>query len=181
MKSYRIAIASLLLMATDPLHAQTTSRQEARVRFVTNSALTNIYKYDDDECKTGEQELGRISNYLLLMNPGPPLKKMGMPLWEFKEDAATELRVATTRRFHGMMDSTKHKRRCAIAFSIDFKAGQDYEVLYDYSGIANVSTCDVKVFLLDGTKGSVRRVLHPLVPKKNPEGCRHAFDKTRWF
>ncbi len=175
-----IAVWALSLMISYLLQGQTCAAgNEARVRFVTTiNGVTTVYKYDDDECKQGEEELARLKNGLLLMNPGPPLKKMGMPLWEFHENAATELPVAAGR-FHGMIDSANWNIRCGVPFSFDFKEGRDYEVVYDLP--PRGGSCTVKIFLLEGNKGSARRTIQPVPPRKDPEACRHAFRKTRLF
>src|SRR5262245_21412892 len=100
----RIAVCVVSLMVSYLLQGrESVAGNEARVRFVTTGNLTILRKYDDDECKKGEQELARLRNGFLLANPGPPLQKIGMPLWEFHENAATELPVATGKRFHGML------------------------------------------------------------------------------
>jgi hypothetical protein len=177
----RIAVCVLSLMVSYLLQGQQClAGNEARVRFVTTTgSLTLIHKYDDDECKKGEQELARLRNGFLLANPGPPLKKLGMPLWEFHENAATELPVAAGKRFHGMFYATKGNVKCGIPFSFDFKEGRDYEVVYDFPGIA--ANCTVKIFVLEGNKGSVRRTVQPVLPHRNPETCRPAFSKPRLF
>jgi len=176
----RIAVCVVSLMVSYLLQGrESVAGNEARVRFVTTGNLTILRKYDDDECKKGEQELARLRNGFLLANPGPPLQKIGMPLWEFHENAATELPVATGKRFHGMFYSYKGDLKCGIPFSFDFREGRDYEVVYDFPNI--VAKCAVKIFLLEGNKASVRRTVQPVLPHRNPEACRHAFDKPRLF
>ena len=177
----RTAVCVLSLMVSCLLQGQQCfAGDEARVRFVTTAdSLTLLHRYDDDECKNGEQELARLKNGFLLVNPGPSLKKIGMPLWAFHDNAATELPVAAGKRFHGLFYAWRRNVKCGIPFSFDFKAGRDYEVVYDFPG--PTANCTAKIFVLEGSKGSVRRTIQPVAPHRNPEACRPAFSRMRLF
>lgn len=96
-------LAALILLAgcVPTLSHEPESGPRARVRFSTDSpGVTFIYQYRDVDCKQDELELGRLRNGICLLCSG---KRLGMPLWNYHNNAAKEIYVTAGTMFYGLM------------------------------------------------------------------------------
>lgn len=157
-------------------YEEPTSGPRARVRFaVLNPSLTVLYRYDDEKCN-GEAEWMRLrAGTLLTGNP----KRLGMPLWEYHENAAKEVYVTSGKRFYGMMtteyQSGMYKHRCGVPFAFDLEDGKDYEVVFKTG-----ASCSATVSRLEDRGGQPTRVAIPPVTRFS-EACRNAALRTRLY
>lgn len=109
---------------------QTGSR--ARVRFVTDTVSPSVLRvYDGDDCSGAEQEWMRLRVGVLLTGS---VKRLGMPLWSYHDNAAKEVYVSTnkpiTAIFWGTESAGNYFYQCGVPFKASFQEGKDYEVKY---------------------------------------------------
>ncbi|MDD2989679.1 MAG: hypothetical protein PHI64_12050 [Zoogloea sp.] len=124
------------LTYTEP---QTGSR--ARVRFVTDTASPSVLKvYDGDDCSGAEHEWMRLRVGALLRGS---VKRLGMPLWNYHDNAAKEVYVSNDKPLYAMfwgneIEGSIHYQ-CGVPLKIQFQENKDYEVRYRW----NRSQCTV--------------------------------------
>jgi hypothetical protein len=110
---------------------QTGSR--ARVRFVTDGKDPSVLTvYDGDDCSGEERHWMILRNGVLLTSS---LKRLGMPLWNYHDNAAKEVYVSTDKPltaifWGGESVGNYYHYSCAVPFTARFKEGKDYEVKY---------------------------------------------------
>ena len=139
-------------------YQEPTAGPKARVRFVTTSkGSTDLRVYDDANCTqngTVWMDLSERSRF------GGQLKKLGMPLWNYHENAAKEVYVAANKPIYGMffgheyMGSTTYV--CAVPFSFTFSENADYEV--KYQGGATMCSVSIAQILRAGNNWSLTEV-----------------------
>ena len=186
MTRYGIGFFVLALSACNTLsYTEPTSGERARVRFATtSSSITVLFSYDDAQCQANEQEMMRLRDGFLI-NASP--KRVGMPLWEFNDNAAKEVYVSASRPFNAMIKAQTQKgagyngtylyqewTSCAVPFSIALQPDHDYELKLDEGQCALVAS-----ELIRAGDGYTRTPVAVQVNKN--EGCRAAFDKTRVY
>lgn len=115
-------------------YVEPTAGDRARVRFVTESPDPTVLRvYDDPDCAGTEHEWMRLRvGPLLTSSP----KRLGMPLWNYHENAAKEVYVSVdkpiTAIFWGTEVAMGYGRgthySCGVPFTAAFQKGKDYEV-----------------------------------------------------
>lgn len=117
-------------------YLEPTSGPRARVRFVTDlGGQTILYSYDDSDCSVNEKTLLN-----LVINPDPIIpiknetKRLGLPLWDYKDFEAKELYVVANRQtnglFYGSGQAVRWVYECIAPFRYSFQENRDYEVKF---------------------------------------------------
>lgn len=137
MRSLILAVAtSVFVVGCSTLTYQDpTSGPRARVRFVTDSNEVSVLRtYGDENCSTGEVEWLRLRNGFLL-NSSP--KRLGIPLWNYHDNAAKELYVEANKTITGLFqggETTGMKiYRCGTPFTFLFQENFEYEVFFKWA------------------------------------------------
>lgn len=107
----------------------------ARVRFVTTSVSpTVLTTYEDTSCTKNETEWMRlrVGSLALMRNS---TKKLGIPLWDYHDNAAKEVFVNVTKELNGMFLGAERLNdgwtfSCAVPFNFKFTENNDYEVKF---------------------------------------------------
>lgn len=154
----------------------------ARVRFVTDSNEISVLRtYGDKDCSTNEVEWLRLRNGMLV-NSSP--KRLGMPLWNYHDNAAKEIFVEANKQIYGLFqggETTALKfYLCGTPFSYSFQEGADYEVRFKWAP----KECRVTVAqIVDGSNGMELRELAAFSNQINEtnKGCLTAFKKPRLY
>lgn len=104
----------------------------------------------------------RLATHVLI-NSRP--KRLGIPLWEFHENAAKEVYFDTRQTLHAMTTGDRIasyssqgtiSEICAVPYSIRFEPGRDYEVALNVAA----GLCRVNVFeIVPGAEGAHRKPL----------------------
>jgi hypothetical protein len=115
----------------------------ARVRFVTTTEQPTILRaYDDPDCAKNETEWMRLETSDNLINTHP--KSLGMPLWDYKKNAAKEVYVVAARQMNAMFFGAEIGGpvgyTCATPFFYTFAEGRDYEVTFHWQPMNCVTT-----------------------------------------
>jgi hypothetical protein len=181
----RLAIAVVVagLGACSTLnHVEPTSGPIARVRFASDFEAVSVMRvYDDSNCEINEREWFRLRKGPLV-NSTPA--RLGLPAWDYHENAAKELRVLANKPIHGLFKVDAVVQRgigtaiqlCGIAFSYVFEEGKDYEVRFGGS----TQQCNAVVSQLSsGPYGAEQKQLTVLTNRSNSQGCAAAFRRTR--
>ena len=119
-------------------YVEPTSGDRARVRFVTDTSFPIILRvYDRPDCSGNEYEWMRLRNgYVVNSSP----KRLGMPLWNYHENAAKEVYVAVGKPLTGIFFGyeqlsalgVKHFYECGVYFNVEFQNYKDYEVSFEW-------------------------------------------------
>jgi hypothetical protein len=179
MKSLCIVLAALSLAGCATLsYQEPTQGPRARVRFVTNTGAIAILRvYDDANCTQNEAEWMRLRVGNIL---GSTPKKLGMPLWDYHDNAAKEIYVQAGKPVHALFSGSEANYQCGVPFSFTFQDSNDYEVKYQLDGLA----CSVTVAQLvrkgDGWSASQLGKFYNVVTEAN-RGCLAQFKKTRMY
>lgn len=154
----------------------------ARVRFVTDSNEISVLRtYGDKNCSTHESEWIRLRNGMLI-NSSP--KRLGMPLWNYHDNAAKEVYVEANKQIYALFqggETTSVKvYLCGTPFWYSFDDGADYEVRFKWAP----QECRVTVArIADGPTGPELREQAAFSNQLNEEnkGCLAAFKKPRLY
>jgi hypothetical protein len=161
------------------VYKEPDSGARARVRFVSElDGITVVRVYDDANCTTNENEWMRLKNGWLLNNHP---KRLGMPLWNYHENAAKEVYVDSSKPFNSLISGGEPGGvvySCGVPVAHSFKEGADYEVFYHWSRTA----CKVSIFELIATGSAFRKqevASFTNEANENNQGCVNAFKKPR--
>lgn len=181
----RIFLVLALLLSggcTSLSYTEPAEGPRARVRFATTtSAITVLRVYDDANCTQNETEWMRLRAGVL-MNSSP--KKLGLPLWNFHENAAKEVYVRANKDVHGMffgsqsMGTTTYS--CGVPFSYNFLDNSDYEVKF----IWGPSRCLVSISQITGAGSDASLKLVAMQDNRvtdSNRGCMDQFKKQRLY
>lgn len=189
MRVFLLAALSMILAGCVSMfsYKEPNSGLRARVRFVYAkphwSGVTVLRQYDDDSCRTNENEMMRLtsgSGPCLARNCGP--KRLGIPLWTYSGEAK-EVYVSSAKPFNGAffgpLDSSRHYS-CAVAFTIFFEESKDYEIIYSYTPTQSSNIwCSVKAYeIVESQTGHERHEIPVKINVSDP--CQKAFKKRRW-
>lgn len=161
-------------------YKEPSSGPMARVRFATNTnAVTVLRAYDDPDCKQNEEEWMRLLvNHVADSTP----RRLGLPLWNYHENAAKEVYVEAGRErtwlFKGQELGGGYAHICGVAVTFTFAEGKDYEVKFK----GEEKSCSVVIAEFRGTQQAPR--LQELARFDNRiddahQGCEEAFKKFR--
>ena len=166
----------------------------ARVRFAsTADRWVTLYSYDDEQCKTNEQEWMQLFGGYLFGSKTNPSLGMPLPLSLDYYPAGTvkEVYVVAGKPHHLMFQSARsgvgpeivtetyvtaskaplltQVYWCGTPFTMEFEEGKDYEIVFHFDGLS----CSVDVFNLAlNTQGQYHR--EGMVPKASDvEPCKH--------
>jgi hypothetical protein len=178
-------IALLLLTACSTLtYKEPLSGSRARVRFVTETKEISVVRtYDDASCSTNEEEMMRLRvGYLINSNP----KRLGLPLWDFHENAAKEVYVDASRPKYYLFSGdsidpqTNSIYSCAVAFAFPFEADKSYEVFLKW----HPQNCRIVISELQGQGSAASRVQLKTITNQltqETRDCYAQFAKTRLY
>lgn len=177
MRSIFLLVNVFLLSACSSIvYQEPMSGPRARVRFVTSfTGVALLRAYDDANCSSNEAEWMRLRNGKLF-NSTP--KRLGMPLWNYSENAAKEVYVDSTKQFNGLMQGSERGGEgiysCGVPFFFTFLENADYEVFFHWSP----KSCHITIAqLIDGTKGVEEKELKVFTNQITEinAGCMKAF------
>lgn len=139
---FSLPIALTISGCASITYVEPQSGPVAKVRFASNTSMPTIIRSYSSTACTGENEMMRLRNGFFL-NSEP--KKLGIPLWNYHENAAKEFFVSTNNEQIYMFESTEiiggRNRKCGVAVKQKFEAGKDYELSYSM----NNSNCYVVI------------------------------------
>lgn len=143
-----LAIVAPLFVASCStiVYQEPAAGPRARVRYVTDSNSVSVLRtYGDENCATNETEWMRLRNGMLL-NSSP--KRLGMPLWNYHDNAAKEIYVEANKPIHALFHGGETvgltTYACATPFSFSFNENTDYEVRFKWA----TKACGVSIFQL---------------------------------
>lgn len=181
------AVAPLLLLALSSCatltYVEPTTGSRARVRFATTSASISVLRsFGDDHCTTGEQEMLRLRNGPLAR---PEPKRLGMPLWDFNDNAAKEVYMPAGKQLNFLFGVNTASGGLAVAhfyfwtvrstgipFSVTFDGSKDYEIVLDEE------QGKIRAYELAGARDRPVRVPMSVTLNEN-EGCLKAIARER--
>ncbi|MFC5708203.1 hypothetical protein [Aeromonas eucrenophila] len=176
-------LASLSIAACSTLtYQEPQTGPLARVRFVTDSNQISVLRtYGDKNCTTNEVEWLRLRNGMMI-NSSP--KRLGMPLWNYHDNAAKEVFVEANKQIYGLFQGGETTALttylCGTPFSYSFQDGADYEVRFKWAP----QECRVTIAqIVDGPKGMELREQAAFSNQVNEtnKGCLAAFNKPRLY
>lgn len=156
-------------------YVQPTSGDRARVRFVTETSTLAVMKgYDGPDCSGEEREWMRLRVGPLITST---VTRLGMPLWEFHDNAAKEVYVATNKDLVALIWTEQGTLKCGVPVTYRFMPGQDYEVKYTSSG----RSCSVSISMIAARgDGHERRRVGTFDSTTSAyPGCYRQFARTR--
>lgn len=183
MRTQLLLAGLLLLSACSTLsYQEPTSGLRARVRFVSDlDAISVLQVYDGENCSGNETEWLRLKNGTLIHSTP---KKLGMPFWNYNDNAAKEVYVAANRQFNGLIKGDEMTGTavysCAVPVLFTFLDNTDYEVFFHWSR----TDCHVTVAqLIDDPAHSEKKEIRLFTNKADGinEGCKLAFRKQRAY
>ena len=127
-------------------YAEPTGDNTSKVRFATkNSDVVTVYEYDNRECQNERLILGLKNGWLAKSE----VKRKGIPLWDYHDNAAKELFVLAgiehTYMFRYSWQIGDRYERCAVPVHFTFEKGRDYELLHHL--------CFVTVYEIEDNNG----------------------------
>jgi hypothetical protein len=185
MRSLLISITIFVAGCAGLTYVEPTVGDRARVRFVTESPDPTVLRvYDGPDCSGEEHEWMRLRvGTLLTSSP----KRLGMPLWNYHENAAKEVYVHTDKPMTAIFWGTELAMgygggmhySCGVPFTAAFQKGKDYEVKL----VWNRTACDVvfsEITPEDGGSHSFK-VLKKFTnsASENTQGCLKHFKRFR--
>lgn len=172
----------LLASCSSIVYKEPVSGSRARVRFVSDlNAVSVLRVYDDADCTANETEWMRLKNgYLLNSSP----KKLGMPLWNYHDNAAKEVYVGTDKQLNALIkgdeQSGDYIYSCAVPFFYRFSENEDYEVYFHWSRTDCTVTISQFSTTPTGTEANKKEVFTNKPSTRNA-GCMSAFKKGRLY
>jgi hypothetical protein len=162
-------------------YVEPTSGNRARVRFVTDTVSPSTLKvYDGPDCSGAEHEWMRLRVGPLITGS---LKRLGMPLWNYHDNAAKEVYVATDKPlsaiFWGTENAGTMEYSCGVPFFATLQKDKDYEIRYRWAR----RECTVSLFeIRNATTGEpvfleIAHYNNKVLPKW--DGCYKAFHRFR--
>jgi hypothetical protein len=166
-------------------YVEPTTGNRARVRFVTDSEAPSVLRvYEGSDCSGKEQEWMRLRVGVLLRGS---VKRLGMPLWNYHDNAAKEVYVSTEKPLTAIFWGTEvagdyqyqYHYQCGVPVTASFQQDKDYEVKY----VWNRTACTV--LLSEITAGSAGEYsLQPIRQFNNKvtdetSGCAKQFNRFR--
>jgi len=181
-----VRIVTLALFALGTVGCRTvmyedpSSGDRARVRFanIRSSGSVHLFRYDDDQCTSSSEHLMMMISNMGIRHPTP--KRLGLPLWSYRDAAANEVFISTDKPFVGMFlwgeitgvyGTAVEGHSAGVAFRINFERNKDYEVLLDDAGLHAYELRTMP----DGN--AIRSPLPS--PVIETDGCQHAITKLR--
>lgn len=177
-----VPLAFIISACSTLVYQEPATGPRARVRFITDSDEISILRtYGDKNCSANEVEWLRLRNGTLV-NSSP--KRLGMPLWNYHDNAAKEVYVEANKLIYGLFqggETTFTKTYlCGTPFWYSFEEQADYEVTFKWSR----QECHVTVStIIDGPSGPQLGKLATFSNQINEEnrGCLAAFQKRRLY
>jgi hypothetical protein len=118
----------------------------------------------------------------MTINSSP--KRLGMPLWNYHDNAAKEVFVEANKQIYGLFQGGETNAvkiyLCGTPFSYSFQEGADYEVRFKWAP----QECRVTIAqIADGPTGMELRELAAFSNHVNEtnKGCLAAFKKPRLY
>ena len=113
---------------------ETESGPTAKVRFTTNTGpVTGLYELTNQDCDK-HKRITPLRNGILLVGK---TRRLGMPLWDYHENAAKEFLVPANKThfylFHSAGNDGRYVRNCGTFVSQKFEENKDYEVSYKWN------------------------------------------------
>lgn len=134
MRHFLICIPILATGCAGLTYVEPSTGDRARVRFVTESPDPTVLRvFDGPDCAGAEHEWMRLRvGPLLTSSP----KRLGMPLWNYHENAAKEVYVYADKPMTAIFWGTELAKHygggthysCAVPFTVAFEKDKDYEV-----------------------------------------------------
>lgn len=179
----RIVVVGFALLATGCVsmlsYEGESSGPVTRVRFAipkdSGFQTAIIRSYADENC-TGEQEWLRLSSVAVIP---APLKRLGLPLWEFDEKGAQELKIRAGATLNLMFETTEFvgttNYKCGVMVGANLAQGRDYEFLF----LPGFKSCSVVLHEFADREGAPERVVRQVFPNTGTDGCRSVFSRYR--
>jgi hypothetical protein len=182
LRLFSITLAIFTSACSTLLYQEPTTGSRARVRFVSDSEQISVLRtYEDKNCTTNESEWMRLANHALL-NSHP--KRLGMPLWNYHDNAAKEVYVEANKSIYALFTGGKRSGAtnysCGVPFWYSFEDGADYEVRFRWAAygcrvtVAKIDDGSTEPEFLEQASFSNR------VNEEN-KGCLAAFKKQRLY
>jgi hypothetical protein len=166
-----------------------TDGTRTRARFVSSAGDDTAFvrTYDDPGCQSNEQHMMSLrAGYFVNASP----RRLGLPLWEFHENAAKEVYVQTTRPIHFMVAHTvadtektnplvSYTQRCGVAFTYKFDQGRDYELMFNRDSAERCSISINELVVRDGAPQRVRLAKFENRLTAETQSCMEALRKRR--
>lgn len=133
MRHYFIYLLIISLSGCASLtYVEPQTGDRARVRFATDTVSPTVLRvYDGEDCSGDEHEWMRLRVGVLVTGS---LKRLGMPLWNYHDNAAKEVYVSSDKPisaiFWGTEIAGNYHYQCGVPFSTSFQKDKDYEVKY---------------------------------------------------
>ena len=113
-------------------YEEPNSGKLAKVRFATDfEEITVVNGYETSSCEEEKEWMRLRVGPLLISQP----KRLGMPLWDYHDNAAKEFYVRAGKEQHLMFYSAKSLGRgavkCGIPISTTFENNEEYELFFD--------------------------------------------------
>jgi hypothetical protein len=121
----------------------------------------------------------RLGNALIV--PGSS-KRMGMPLWEYKDTGARELDVRAESELFLLLDASKFSGAsvysCAVPVAVSLEEGRDYEMVFHWP---SNNTCVVEMSEIVETSVGHERAKRTVFPNYGTKGCVEVFKTWRFI